>query len=82
MMSKEAIFLRLQQLLGEVFELEESRITLASHLAKDLDLDSLDAIELAIRIEVETGITLQEKELRTLRTIADVVDLLYQRLNR
>jgi len=81
MITKEEIFARIQKLLVEVFELDAGSITLDSHLYEDLDLDSLDAVELAVTLGAETGITLQEEELRAIRTIADAVDILYQRIN-
>ncbi len=81
MITKEMIFTRIQKLLVEVFELSQESITLNSHLYKDLDLDSLDAVELAVNLGTETGITLQEEDLRAIRTIADAVDIIYQRIN-
>jgi acyl carrier protein len=81
MITKDMIFARMRKLLVEVFELDENSITLNSHLYKDLDLDSLDAVELAVNLGAETGITLQEEDLRAIRTIADAVDIIYQRIN-
>jgi acyl carrier protein len=81
MMTKEIIFARIRKLLVEVFELAEDSIALDSSIYEDLDLDSLDAVELAVRLGTETGITLQEEELRAIRTIADAVDILYRRIN-
>ena len=81
MMTKKEIFVRLQQLLVETFELEEGSISLESHIYNDLDFDSLDAVELAVRLETETGIKLQEEDLRAIRTIADVVDTIHQKIN-
>jgi acyl carrier protein len=82
MKTKEAIFAYIRKLLVEVFELEEDSITLDSHLYKDLDFDSLDAVELAVKLGAETGISLQEEELRAIRTIGDAVDTIHQRLNQ
>jgi acyl carrier protein len=81
MKTKEAIFGRIQQLLVEVFEIEGANISLASDLYKDLDFDSLDAVELAVKLGVETGISLQEEDLRAIRTIGDAVNILHQRIN-
>lgn len=81
MITKEAIFLRMQKLLVEVFELEADSIALESHLYKDLDFDSLDAVELSVRLGIETGISLQEDELRAIRTIGDAVDIIHQKIN-
>jgi|APDOM4702015248_1054824.scaffolds.fasta_scaffold1147032_1 acyl carrier protein len=81
MKTREEIFIRIQKLLVEIFELEEESICLESHIYEDLDFDSLDAIELSVRLGTETGISLQEEELRAIRTIADAVDIIYQRIN-
>lgn len=80
MKTKEAIFGRIQQLLVEVFEIERADISLASDLYKDLDFDSLDAVELAVKLGVETGVSLQEEDLRTIRTVGDAVNILHQRI--
>jgi acyl carrier protein len=82
MKTKEAIFVRIQKVLVEVFELEAEKITLDSNIYKDLDFDSLDTVELAVRLGTETGISLQEEELRAIRTIGDAVDIIHQRINR
>lgn len=81
MKTKEAIFARIQQLLVEVFEIEVACISLESNIYKDLDFDSLDAVELAVKLGAETGISLQEEELRAIRTIGDAVNLFHQRIN-
>jgi acyl carrier protein len=81
MKTKEAIFGCIQHLLVEVFELEKEGITLESNIYTDLDFDSLDAVELAVRLGTETGISLQEEDLHAIRTIGDAVDILHQRLN-
>ncbi|MBM4254642.1 MAG: acyl carrier protein [Deltaproteobacteria bacterium] len=82
MKTKDAIFARMREILVEVFEVEERNITLEAHLYKDLDFDSLDAVELAVKLGVETGISLQEEELRAIRTIGDAVDIVHYRMNR
>lgn len=81
MITKEIIFASIRKLLVEVFELSADSIALDTSIYEDLDLDSLDAVELAVRLGTETGITLQEEELRAIRTIADAVDILYRRIN-
>ena len=81
MKTKEAIFGCIQQLLVEVFELEKESIALESNIYKDLDFDSLDAVELAVKLGAETGISLQEEDLRAIRTIGDAVNILHQRIN-
>lgn len=80
-MTKEAIFKQIQKLLVESFELEEGSISLEAHIYNDLDLDSFDAIDLAVKVETETGMKFQEDDLRSIRTVTDMVDILYRKLN-
>jgi acyl carrier protein len=46
-----------------------------------LDLDSFDAIDLAISMESKTGIKLQEEELKSIRTVSDIVEIVYPKCN-
>ena len=59
------------------FELEEPDVVPTSHLLDDLDLDSIDAIDLAVQLEQRVGLELEEEQLRSLRVVQDVVDLVY-----
>jgi acyl carrier protein len=51
-----------------------------THLIDDLDLDSIDAVDLAVRVEEKTGLSLTEADLKSIRTIQDIVDLIDERL--
>jgi acyl carrier protein len=81
MITKAEILKQVQQLLTEAFELEESAVTLEAHLYRDLDLDSFDAIDLAVNMESKTGIKLQEEELKFIRTVSDIVEVVYPKVN-
>lgn len=81
-MTKEEIFSRVRELLVGTFELEPSDILPTAHLIDDLDLDSIDAIDLAVDLERETGISIQEDELREVRVVQDVIDLIHRRLGQ
>lgn len=71
---------RLLSLLREIFEsefeIEGAAVVPEARLREDLDLDSIDAVSLAARLENETGAVLKEEKLRSLRTVSDVVALL------
>ena len=58
------------------FGLEPSTIELSAHLIDDLDLDSIDLVDLAVSLEEERGIKLDEEDLKSVRTVADAVDAL------
>jgi len=80
-MTKEEIYSKVSEVLVETFELEPDQIVGEAHLYSDLDLDSLDAIDLAVRLGSETGIKLKEEEMRAIRTVSDIVDVVHQAMN-
>ncbi|MES2260693.1 MAG: acyl carrier protein [Pseudomonadota bacterium] len=63
-------------LLSEMFELDKSTLTAESNLYADLDIDSIDAVDLAVKLKQLTGKRLQPEVFKTIRTISDVVDAL------
>jgi acyl carrier protein len=78
--TKEEIFEKIREILVGSFELDPPSVVPTAHLMDDLDLDSIDAIDLAVAIETETGLDVSEEELRSLRIVQDVVDLIHRRL--
>ena len=80
LLSKEEIFGRVRDAMVELFELDASEITLDAHLIDDLDLDSIDAIDMAARLQELTGRRVPEDALKAIRTISDVVDLVHREL--
>ncbi len=79
-MTKEEIFEKVRTMLVDSYELDPRIVHSTAHLVDDLGLDSIDAIDLAVTIESETGIDVSEAELGSLRTVQDAVDLIYRRL--
>jgi acyl carrier protein len=75
-MSKDELYLWVVDLLAEMFELDKSSMTLQSNLYADLDIDSIDAVDLAVKLKQMTGKRLQPEVFKTIRTISDVVDAL------
>jgi acyl carrier protein len=55
------------------FGLDPDDIVPAKHLIDDLDLDSIDLVDLAVSLEEERGIKLDEEDLKSVRTVADAV---------
>jgi acyl carrier protein len=79
--SKDDIFARVRDAMVELFELPADAITLGAHLVDDLDLDSIDAIDMAARLQEITGRRVAEDALKSIRTISDVVDLVHAELS-
>jgi acyl carrier protein len=82
MTSKDAIFAKVLSVLTGTFEIQPERVKPEAHLYRDLDLDSLDAVDLAIKLKSETGLVLTEEEMRSMRTVGDIVDVVTARLNQ
>lgn len=80
LMSKDEILLKLREVLQEAFQLDPAKISLESHLFTDLDLDSIDAVELAIQLQEITGRRIKAEEFKGVRTVSDVVEIIYQML--
>ena len=75
-MSKDQLQAWVVDLLAEMFELDKTELTAESNLYADLDIDSIDAVDLAVKLKQLTGKRLQPEVFKTIRTISDVVDAL------
>jgi acyl carrier protein len=71
---------QLRTFLVSHFEVRPDQVVPSARLMEDLELDSLDAVDLVVRLEQETGVEIAEEELRTLATVQDVLDLLGRKL--
>ena len=80
--TKEEIFTRLKPILHELFEIDPKQIKLESSLYEDLDLDSIDAIDLIVNLQSITNKKFKPQEFKSVRTIADVVEVIYQELSK
>lgn len=64
-------------LLHEMFEIDPALITPSAHLYNDLDIDSIDAVDIVVRLNQITGKRIQPEIFRNVRTVQDVVDVLF-----
>ncbi len=60
--------------LQALFELSEDDITMEARLYEDLDLDSIDAIDLVVRLQELTKKRIRPDQFKTVRTVEDIVD--------
>ncbi|GAB2891748.1 acyl carrier protein [Microbulbifer echini] len=70
---KEEILPKLTEILIEMFEVDEEDITEDAHLSDDLDIDSIDAVDLIVRLKELTGKKISPEEFKSVRTVGDVV---------
>lgn len=71
-MSELDVFDTLKSTLVEQFELDPARITPDARLNEDLDLDSIDAVDLIIKLQEITGRKVSPEEFKGVRTVGDV----------
>ncbi|WP_410505639.1 acyl carrier protein [Janthinobacterium sp.] len=75
-MSRNELYTWVVDLLAEMFELDRAELTPQSNLYSELDIDSIDAVDLAVKLKQLTGKRLQPEVFKTIRTIDDVVNAL------
>lgn len=75
-MSKEEIYLWLVNVLHDMFEIDKDQVTPKANLYTDLDIDSIDAVDLVVKLKQLTGKRLQPDVFKAVRTVQDVVDAL------
>ena len=74
-MTRDEIYEHLQKILFDNFEIERERITLDANLYEDLDLDSIDAVDLVINVQDLFGTKIGPDEFKAARTVSDVIDV-------
>ena len=75
-LTKAELFSKVTAVLVDHFELEQSLITPEARLLEDLDLDSIDGIELILKLEEQYGEKISAENLKAARTVQDVVNAL------
>ncbi|WP_372395049.1 acyl carrier protein [Azospirillum sp. HJ39] len=74
MMTRDQVYEKLKGYLEDMFEVEPDRVTPESHLFEDLDLDSIDAVDLVVKLQDLTGRKFKPEEFKSVRTVGDVLD--------
>ena len=75
-MTEHDIFTRLSAILVETFDIEPERIRPEARLYDDLDIDSIDAVDLIVKLKPLVGKRLQPEAFKSVRTLQDVVNAL------
>ncbi|QQZ36660.1 acyl carrier protein [Pseudomonas sp. SK2] len=81
MQTREDIFNTLRDALVELFELDPASINLDANLYQDLEIDSIDAIDLLDHIKRQTGKKIAAEDFKAVRTVNDVVEAVYRLVN-
>jgi acyl carrier protein len=71
---RDEILRELTGYLEELFEVAPARVTLDARLYEDLKLDSIDAVDLVVKLQQFTKRRFKPEEFRSVRTVGDVLD--------
>ncbi len=80
-MEREEIFQRIAAILHDTFDIEPGRITPEAMLGGDLDIDSIDAVDLVVQLKPLLGGNLRPEAFKAVRSVQDVVDTVYAMLH-
>jgi acyl carrier protein len=78
--SKSEVFEKLQGIMHELFEINPEDIKGSSSLYYDLDLDSIDAVDLIAHLQNITGRKFKPEEFKTVKVVDDVVEIIAAQL--
>ena len=76
-MTKEEIFLKIKEILTSEFEIDEASVTPGAKLYQELELDSIDAVDLLVKMKAYVQGKIEPDQFKKATTVQDVVDILY-----
>lgn len=74
MTEQHTIFNEVTELLHKLFEIDPADVRPESRLYEDLELDSIDAVDMIVHLQKKTGKKIRPEEFKAVRTVQDVVD--------
>jgi acyl carrier protein len=75
------MFEQVKQVLVDAIHVDDALVTLEANLRDDLGIDSLAAVELALELETEFDVRIEDEELAKLEKVSDIVEILSKKLN-
>ncbi|ENU21374.1 acyl carrier protein [Acinetobacter bohemicus ANC 3994] len=76
MLTQEQVLEKLRAWMEDLFEINPEDVQLDANLATDLDVDSIDAIDLVVKIKELTGKQVNPEDFKNVRTVQDVVTVI------
>ncbi|MDH3759455.1 MAG: acyl carrier protein [Gammaproteobacteria bacterium] len=81
MQNQQEIYQKITEVLEDLFEIDPKQVSLESHLYEDLDIDSIDAVDLVVELKKITGKKIRPDDFKSVRTVQDVVEAVVNLLN-
>jgi acyl carrier protein len=79
--TREEILAAIKTIMVEMFEINAEAIKPEARLYEDLDFDSIDAVDMIVRLKEMTGKAVKAEDFKSARTIDDVVEAVYSMLH-
>ena len=75
------IFEKIQKIIAEELCVAVDRITLQADFMEDLEMDSLDVVEIVMSLEDEFGVEIPDTDIEGIKTVEDLVNYLSNKLD-
>ncbi|CAM2066989.1 acyl carrier protein [Sulfidibacter corallicola] len=75
------IFEQVKSVIAEELEVEESQVSMESQIVDDLGADSLDVVELIMRLEEKFEIEIPDEDAEKIQTVGDAVKFIEAKMN-
>ena len=66
---------KISSTLSDLFEVDPEAISESSLLYEDLDIDSIDAVDLIVELKSFTGLVIDPEDFKSVKTIEDVINI-------
>lgn len=76
------VFAYLSKTLVDLFDVDPEAITPEARLYEDLDIDSIDAVDMVVELKRFTGRRIDPEDFKSVRTVQDVVDAVDRLMQR
>ncbi len=81
MKTRDEILSIIKKIMLEMFEIEEDQVALNARLYDDLDFDSIDAVDMIVKLKEVTGREVRPDDFKAARTVSDVVEAIFKLMN-
>jgi acyl carrier protein len=81
MNDRDEILAAINKIMLEMFEIDAEQVTLEARLYEDLDFDSIDAVDMIVKLKELTQRELKLEDFKAARTVGDVVESIFRIMN-
>jgi acyl carrier protein len=74
-------FKKVRDIICDQLSVEESAVQMETHLMKDLEADSLDAVEIIMAIEDEFDFEVPDEDAEKFQSVGDIVKYIEERIS-